>query len=48
MRLGEAVKLGEEMLGRDECHSDTFYRVFSPDYRKALGALIKAVQRRKK
>ncbi|MDE1977348.1 MAG: hypothetical protein KGI84_08845 [Elusimicrobia bacterium] len=41
MRLKEAVKLGREMLRRDDCHCDTFYQVFSPDYRKALERLVR-------
>ena len=46
MRLRQAVKLGREMLRRDDCHCDTFYRVFSPDYRKALERMVAEGDRR--
>jgi len=48
MRLREAVRLGREMLGRDECPSDTFHRVLAPEYRWAIEAMMKAVKRRGK
>jgi len=42
MRLRQAVKLGREMLDRDGCRNDTFYGIFSPEYRQALVRMVAA------
>ncbi|MHB2027016.1 MAG: hypothetical protein ACYCPQ_10370 [Elusimicrobiota bacterium] len=47
MRLRQAVRLGREMLDRDGCRNDTFYGIFSPEYRQALARMVAAGEKAK-